>query len=96
MPFFSNRDTTIDPPAADRAARHRFDLGGVRAADLYDAWMFAEADAALALAAWRSADRADKPDAHAAYVAALDREAHAANLFEYRMRGALSPRGRAA
>ena len=96
MPLFNNRDTTINPPAAGRAPRHRFDMGAVRAADLYDAWMFAEADATLALAAWRSAERVNKPDAHAAYVAALDREAHAADLFEYRVRGALSPRRRAA
>jgi len=91
MPPFENRDTTITKLATGRAAARRFNLGGVRPADLYDAWMFAEADATLALAAWRSAARADKPDAHFAYVAALDREAHAADLLEYRIRGAVSP-----
>ena len=96
MPLFARNATTIRPPAADHEARRRFDLSDVRPADLYDAWLFAEADATLALAAWRSARRADKPDAHAAYVAALDRESHAANVLEYRLRGALSARPRTA
>jgi hypothetical protein len=59
-----------------------------RASDLFDAWKFAAADAAHALDAWRSADRAEKRTAHAAYVAALDREAQAAVLLERRLRPA--------
>ena len=39
-------------------------------ADLFDAWLFAEADATLAMADWGSAPREDKADAYAAYVAA--------------------------
>jgi hypothetical protein len=84
MPPFRNRNTTInEPPAA--APQRRFDLRGLRPADLYDAWLFAAADATLALADWRSAARSDKRGAHAAYVAALDREAHAASLLEFRL-----------
>jgi hypothetical protein len=59
-----------------------------RATELFDAWKFAAADAALALDAWRSADRAEKRDAHVAYIAALDREAHAAAVLERRLRPA--------
>jgi hypothetical protein len=54
-------------------------------ADLFDAWMFAEADATLAIAAWRSAPVEEKRDAHAAYVAALDRETQAAHVFALRV-----------
>ena len=96
MPLFQNRRTTLSHPAAGRVAPRRFDLGNLRPADLYDAWLFAAADATLALAAWRSAARADKPDAHAGYVAALDRESQAAILLEYRLHGTLSPSSRAA
>jgi len=87
MPLFPNPDSTIGRPAARREAARRFDLSEMRPIDLYDAWLFAEADATLALAAWRTATRPDKGDAHAAYVAALDREAHAAALLEHRIRG---------
>jgi uncharacterized membrane protein len=54
----------------------------LRRADLYDAWMLAAAESALALASWRSAARDDKRDAYAIYVAALDREADAAWLLQ--------------
>jgi hypothetical protein len=63
----------------------RLSLKRVRPADLFDAWLFAETEAALALAAWRSARTAEKADAHAAYRAALDREAQAAELLELRL-----------
>jgi hypothetical protein len=59
-----------------------------RPTELFDAWKFAAADVAHALDAWRSADRGEKRVAHAAYVAALDREAHAAALLERRLRPA--------
>ena len=59
-----------------------------RPTEFFDAWKYAAADAALALDAWRSADRADKFIAHAAYVAALDREAKAASMLERRLRPA--------
>ena len=58
-----------------------------RSIELFDAWKFAAVDVAFALEAWRSADRPDKRNAHAAYVAALDREAHAAVMLQHRMAG---------
>jgi hypothetical protein len=57
----------------------------VRTDDLFDAWLFAEDDASLALAAWSMAASHEKADAYAAYLAALDREAHAADILEQRM-----------
>jgi hypothetical protein len=54
----------------------------LRSADLYDAWMLAAAESALALASWRSAPHSEKPEAYAAYVAALDRESDAAWLLQ--------------
>jgi hypothetical protein len=60
-------------------------LDRLRPVLLFDAWVFAETDAALALAAWRSAPSEDKAGAFAAYRAALDREAHAARTLELRL-----------
>ncbi len=68
MPLFSKNFITITAPTERAASRAPFDLGTARPADLYDAWLFAEADA------------------HAAYVAALDRETHAAAVLESRLR----------
>jgi hypothetical protein len=65
-------------PASDR----------IRPADLFDAWLFAEADATLALADWRSAAIGAKAAAYAAYRAALDVEAQAAGTLELRLAGA--------
>ena len=50
--------------------------------DLYDAWMLAAAESALALASWHSAPRDEKRDAYEIYVAALEREADAAWLLQ--------------
>jgi hypothetical protein len=63
----------------------RLAIERLQPADLFDAWMFAEADATLAIAAWGSAPAEEKGDAHAAYVAALDREAQAARLLALRL-----------
>jgi hypothetical protein len=57
----------------------------LRPAELFDAWMFAEAEASLALAAWRSALSHKKADAYAAYLEALDREAEAARTLQLRL-----------
>jgi hypothetical protein len=54
--------------------------------DLYDAWLFAAADASLALEAWRVAGQDAKAEAHAEYRAALDREGHAARVLELCLR----------
>ena len=67
------------------AMRSALDVGRIRPAALFDAWLFAEADATLALAAWRSAASDDKAAAYAAYRAALDREAQAARTLELRL-----------
>jgi hypothetical protein len=64
------------------------DVERTRPAALFDAWLFAEADATLALAAWRSAASDDKAAAYAAYRAALDREAEAARKLELRLAAA--------
>jgi hypothetical protein len=53
---------------------------------LFDNWLIAETDAALALEAWRAASPGAKPHAHAAYVVALDREEHAAAVLAIRLR----------
>ena len=58
--------------------RSALGVGRIRPAALFDAWLFAEADATLALAAWRSAASDDKAAAYATYRAAQDREAQAA------------------
>jgi len=60
-----------------------------RSTELFDAWTFAAAAAALAFDAWRTAERAEKRVAHAVYVAALDREAHAAAVLQRRVRPAV-------
>jgi hypothetical protein len=50
----------------------------VTAEALWDAWMFAEVEAELALAVWSGAPEGDQERAHSVYVAALDREEQAA------------------
>ncbi len=86
MPLPDSSDVRTTIPTIGRAVRRQFDLRRLRPADLFDAWVFAEADATLALAAWRSAPRAEKRNAHAAYVAALERETKAADVFGRRVR----------
>jgi hypothetical protein len=50
--------------------------------DLWDAWLFAEAEAEarLALATWTRAPYGEKASAYATYVAALDREEQAGRV----------------
>ena len=52
---------------------------------LRDAWRIAELEAALALSSWRIAARDSKRAAYAIYVAALEREAHAAGQLASRL-----------
>ena len=63
--------------AMSMAAADALDALDANPIDLWDAWLFAEADASLALATWNHAPDVDKARAHAAYVAALDREQQA-------------------
>ena len=51
-----------------------------RPVDLFDAWVFAENDVEMALARWWAAPQHLKGDTYAGYVAALDREARAADV----------------
>jgi hypothetical protein len=74
--------TTAQPPLTRRA---RLSLKRLRPAQLFDAWTFADTEASLALAAWRLARAHEKAAAYAAYVAAVDREVHAARLLELRL-----------
>jgi hypothetical protein len=82
-PMDVNDESALTMSSLGRLARRS--LKRIRAADLFDAWMFAETEATLALAAWRSASRAEKADAYASYRAALDREAQAARTLELRL-----------
>jgi hypothetical protein len=63
----------------------RLGIKRLRPADLFDAWLFAETEASLALAAWMSAPVGEKRDAYTSYLAALDREAQAAGMLELRL-----------
>jgi hypothetical protein len=77
----ADHDHTAKP--ARRA--ERLALRALSAVDLFDAWVFAEADAGFALAAWSDAPHEHKADAYAAYAAALDREAQACGLLQARL-----------
>jgi len=59
-------------------------LDELRPADLYDLWLLAAMESALALGEWRLAAWPDKRDAYAAYRAALDREQRAAAVLAAR------------
>jgi hypothetical protein len=70
-------------------ARDLLAVGRPRVVDLFDAWLFAENDATLALGNWWAAPPPEhKADAYAGYVAARDREERAADV----LRLAVSPR----
>ena len=69
-------------------ARAWLDVRRPRVVDLFDAWLFAENDATLALGNWWTAPPEHKADAYAGYVAARDREERAADM----LRLAVSPR----
>ena len=77
-------DTHSTPESAlsllGRLSRRRLSPGA-----LYDAWLFAETEATLALAAWRAATRRDKASTYAAYISALDAEAAAADRLQMRL-----------
>jgi hypothetical protein len=60
-------------------------LDPVRPIELFDAWLFAENDATVALGTWFAAPSDRRADAYAAYVAALDREAQGAEVLRRRL-----------
>jgi hypothetical protein len=74
------RNNSASPPTS--GVLTRFSVRPLAPAALYDDWLIAETEATLALAAWRAARPAAKPWAHASYVAALDREQHAALMLQ--------------
>jgi hypothetical protein len=53
--------------------------------DLWEAWAVAATDARLALRAWWSAERVERADAYAVYMATLDREEQAARVLTARV-----------
>jgi hypothetical protein len=61
------------------------DLDLVRPIDVFDAWLFAENDVAVALGTWFAASSDRKADAYAAYNAALNREAQTAAVLRRRL-----------
>ena len=71
---------------ADHTRQAALDVRKMRPIDLYDAWLFAEAEASLALRTWCTAARAVKDETCAAYRAALDREEQAARVLAQRLR----------
>ena len=85
--FFERRDTSMrsrPPLVSEAGARH-----GVHDADpidLWDAWLFAEAETSLTMWAWNAAATDDKAWGHAVYRAALDREEQAARVLADRLR----------
>jgi hypothetical protein len=85
--FFESRNTRVrsSPPIVidGRIAEHTREAEPI---DLWDAWLFAEAEASLTLQAWSSAADEDKAGAYAGYLAALDREEQAARVLADRVR----------
>jgi hypothetical protein len=79
MNLGDRRTRAVAPDRRGAAARP------TSAAGLYDAWLIAETEASLALAAWRRAARADKRRASALYVDALAAEEAAAARLEQRL-----------
>jgi hypothetical protein len=72
-------------PSASLSALAKLSKRLISPAALYDDWLLAETEATLALAAWRSARPGAKATAHDSYVAALAREARAADLLASRL-----------
>jgi hypothetical protein len=64
-------------PRVDLYAAGPHDVTYAEPIDLWDAWLFAEAEASLALRAWTDAPTPDRAWGYAAYRAALDREERA-------------------
>jgi hypothetical protein len=57
-----------------------------RQAPLWDAWRSAATEATVKLRIWCTAPNEDKAEAHVAYLAALDREEHAALVLGQQLR----------
>jgi hypothetical protein len=77
--------TSDNTTSASLSPLARFSMRLISPAALYDDWLVAETEATLALAAWRAARPGAKARAHDTYVAALGREARAADLLATRL-----------
>jgi hypothetical protein len=74
-------DNANDPTTAVVANHNWLGLPqGPRSVDLFDAWIYAENDVEVALGRWWAATSEHKGETYAVYVAALDREARAAEM----------------
>jgi hypothetical protein len=85
--FFDYRRTNCQP--ADVIAINGGPVEALHEAkpvDLFDTWLFAEAECELALQGWYAAGVEEKAAAHAAYSAALDCEERAARILCDRLR----------
>jgi hypothetical protein len=80
-PGWCRRDDSYASPTWSR----RLALLELDPFELFDAWLQAEHDASIILARWRDAEEGAKGDAHAGYLAGLDREAHAAAVLRRRL-----------
>jgi hypothetical protein len=78
-------DSPSAPPPLTSLAVLGHNIRQLSITTLRDAWRIAEIEATLALASWRIARRDSKRAAYAIYVAALDREAHAASQLAFRL-----------
>jgi len=76
------------PSSDTQSPLSRLGLRLVSPAALYDDWVIAETETALALDAWREATAATKAGTFAAYQHALDHEARAAERLACRLRAA--------
>jgi hypothetical protein len=75
--FFAAHNSSMSPAPAT--------LAGAQPIELWDAWQYAANEATLRLRIWSTAPSEDKAQAHAAYLAALDREEHAAVVLAERL-----------
>src|SRR6185312_16012387 len=81
-----HREFTMDiapivRPAPDFATDAVVDVppfGACRRVDIWDAWVYAQAEVELAFRSWAGAPAVQRRDLHVAYRAALDREERAA------------------
>jgi hypothetical protein len=81
------KSTVIETGSLLMSAASRRFQEDIPAIELWDAWVFAEVETDLALSTWYRAGTDDKRVAHAAYVAALDREEQAASTLALRLAG---------
>jgi hypothetical protein len=80
---FPRPRTPVGPLLAD-TSQFFDDPVNPREEDIWDAWVFAAADASRALHEWHAAAPDDRRNAYTVYRAALDREEQAAHMLAVR------------